>query len=146
VVTLTLAPEWAAKFAPNSDGFRPGRSAHEAIGAIVIAINTQPKYGLDADMAQCFDRIDHDALRHKLATFPMLTRPMKQWLQAGVLDNGVCTATEAGTPQGGIVSPLVAHSALHGLEAHIRAQFPGHIRLDSTQAPTVAHWKPQVIR
>lgn len=146
LVTLALEPEWEAKFEPNSSGFRPGRSAHDAIGAIFIAINKQPKYVLDADIAKCFDRIDHDALLQKLATFPMLTRPITQWLKAGVLDNGVFTETEAGTPQGGIVSPLLANSALHGLEAHIRAQFPGQIRLDSTQAPTVANWKPQVIR
>lgn len=104
LVKLALEPEWEAKFEPNSYGFRPGRSAHDAIGAIFIAINKQPKYVLDADIAQCFDRIDHDALLQKLATGPMLTRPIKKWLKAGVLDHGVFTETEAGTPQGGIVT------------------------------------------
>ena len=146
LVKLALEPEWEAKFEPNSYGFRPGRSTHDAIGAIFIAINKQPKYVLDADIAKCFDRIDHDALLQKLSTFPMLARLVKRWLQAGVLDQGVFTETEAGTPQGGIVSPLLANIALHGLEAHIRAQFPAQIRLDSDKAPTMANWKPQVIR
>lgn len=55
LVKLALEPEWEAKFEPNSYGFRPGRSTHDAIGAIFIAINKQPKYVLDADIAKCFD-------------------------------------------------------------------------------------------
>jgi RNA-directed DNA polymerase len=146
LVKLTLEPAWETKFEPNSYGFRPGRSTHDAIGAIFIAINQQPKYVLDADIAKCFDRIDHAARLHKLATFPMVERLIKRWLQAGVLDQEVFTETEADTPQGGIVSPLLATIALHGLEAHIRSQFPERIRLDAAPEPTVANWKPQVIR
>lgn len=55
LVKLALEPEWEARFEPNSDGFRPGRSVHDAIGAIFIAIEKQPKYALDADIAKCFD-------------------------------------------------------------------------------------------
>ncbi len=57
-VKLALEPEWEAKFAPNSYGFRPGRSCHDAVEAIFIAINQLPKYVLDADIAKCFDQID----------------------------------------------------------------------------------------
>jgi RNA-directed DNA polymerase len=57
-----MEPEWEARFEPNSSGFRPGRSVHDAIGAIFMAISTQPKYVLDADIATCVDRLDHDAL------------------------------------------------------------------------------------
>jgi RNA-directed DNA polymerase len=146
LVKRALEPEWEAKFEPNSYGFRPGRSPHDALGAIFIAINQQPKYVLDADIAQCFDRIDHAALLQKLATFPRLTRLITRWLKAGILDQGVFTETEAGTPQGGIASPLLANIALHGLEAHIRSKFPEQIRLDVTIEPTLANWKPQVIR
>jgi RNA-directed DNA polymerase len=145
-VKLALEPEWEAKFDPNSYGFRPGRSPHDAIGAIFIAINNQPKYVLDADIAKCFDRIDHEALLQKLATFPRLARLIKQWLKAGILDQGVFTETETGTPQGGIASPLLANIALHGLEADMRSHFPERIRLDSDKKPTFANWKPQVIR
>jgi RNA-directed DNA polymerase len=101
-VKLALEPEWEAKFEPNSYGFRPGRSVHDAIGAIFIAIEKQPKYVLDADLAKCFDRIDQTALLRKIETFPSLRRLLQSWLQAGVLDNGVFTPTEAGTPQGGV--------------------------------------------
>jgi RNA-directed DNA polymerase len=62
LVQLAMEPEWEARFAPNSYGFRPGRSVHDASGAIFIAIGKQPKYVLDADIAKGFDRIDHDAL------------------------------------------------------------------------------------
>src|SRR4249920_1849148 len=62
---LALEPEWEARFEPNSYGFRPARSAHDAIGAIFNAIKSKPKYVLDADIAKCFDRINHDALRKR---------------------------------------------------------------------------------
>ena len=55
LIKQVLEPEWEAKFEPNSYGFRPGRSVHDAIGAIFNAIKTQPKYCLDADIAKCFD-------------------------------------------------------------------------------------------
>ena len=119
-----LEPEWEAKFEPNSYGFRPGRSGHDALGAIFSAIKTQPKYGLDAAIAQGFARIAQTALLGKLQTFPQLTRPIRRWLRAGVLDQGVFTATATGTGQGSILSPLLANVALHGVEAHIRSHFP----------------------
>jgi RNA-directed DNA polymerase len=105
LVKLVLEPEWEARFEPNSYGFRPGRSVHDAIGAIFIAIEKQPKYALDADIAQCFDRIDQQALLRKIKTFPTLNRLVKAWLQAGVLDNGVFAETTTGTPQGGVATP-----------------------------------------
>src|SRR5215813_10102665 len=105
LVKIVLEPEWEARFEPNSYGFRPGRSVHDAIGAIFIAIEKQPKYALEADIAKCFDRIDQPALLRKIKTFPTLNRLVKAWLQAGVLDNGVFTETTNGTPQGGVASP-----------------------------------------
>jgi RNA-directed DNA polymerase len=57
LVKLALEPEWEARFEPNSYGFRPGRSCHDAIAAIFLSINQTPKYVLDADIAKCFDRI-----------------------------------------------------------------------------------------
>ena len=124
LIKQVLEPEWEAKFEPNSYGFRPGRSVHDAVGAIFNAIKTQPKYCLDADIAKCFERIDQTALLRKLQTFPQLSRPIRRWLKAGVLDNAVFTATETGTGQGSILSPLLANVALHGVEDHIRSHFP----------------------
>jgi RNA-directed DNA polymerase len=106
-----LEPEWEAKFEPNSYGFRPGRSAHDAIGAIYTAINKQPKYVLDADIAKCFDRIDREALLRKTGTFPTLRRLIKRWLHAGIIDNGTYIETDRGTQQGSVLSPLLANIA-----------------------------------
>src|SRR3989449_3199877 len=88
LVKMALEPEWEAKFEPNSYGFRPGRSCHDAIGAIFGGISQQAKYVLDADIAKCFDRINHDALLQKLHTTPPLRRAIRAWLKAGVLDEG----------------------------------------------------------
>ena len=119
LVKLILEPEWEAKFEPNSYGFRPGRSTHDAIEAIFKHINRKEKYVLDADISQCFDKIDHTALLEKLNTFPTLRHQIKAWLKAGVIDFGVFSKTETGTPQGGVISPLLANIALHGFEEYI---------------------------
>jgi RNA-directed DNA polymerase len=146
LVKRVLEPEWEARFEPNSYGFRPGRSVHDAIGAICIAIEKQPKYALDADIAKCCDRIDQQALLRKLKTFPALNRLVQAWLQAGVLDSGVFTATTSGTPQGGVASPLLANIALHGLEEFIRSHFPTRTRRNPEHPGQQLHWQPQVIR
>lgn len=69
---LALEPEWEARFEPNSYGFRPGRSCHDAIEAIFHGIRSKPKYVLDADIAKCYERISHEVLLAKLCTFPSL--------------------------------------------------------------------------
>jgi RNA-directed DNA polymerase len=116
---LALEPEWEAHFEPNSYGFRPGRSAHDAIEAIFNAIHKQAKYVLDADIAKCFDRIDQQALLARLHTYPTLRRAIRAWLRAGVMDGADLFPTLTGTPQGGVISPLLANIALHGLESAI---------------------------
>lgn len=114
---LALEPEWEARFEPNNYGFRPGRSAHDAIEAIHSSINKKPKYVLDADIRKCFDRINHDFLLSKLNTYPNMQRQVKAWLKAGIIDGvGETIFPETGTPQGGVLSPLLANVALHGLE------------------------------
>ncbi len=124
LVKLALEPQWEAHFEPNSYGFRPGRACHDAIEAIFQGICRQPKYVLDADIAKCFERINHQALLAKLATFPTLRRLIRQWLRAGVLDGQDLFPTDTGVPQGGVLSPLLANIALHGLETTIKAAFP----------------------
>lgn len=128
---LALEPEWEARFEPNSYGFRPGRSCQDAIQAIFHIIKQKSKYVLDADIAHCFDKIDHRALLNKLNTFPRLRRTIRAWLQAGVLEEDRWSPTSEGTPQGGCISPLLANVALHGLETAITNTFP------KNQAPTV---------
>jgi RNA-directed DNA polymerase len=142
LVKLALEPEWEAKFEPNSYGFRPGRSALDAIEAIFISLHIQAKYVLDADIAKCFDRINHKALLDKIGTFPLLRRVIQAWLEAGVLDGGTLFPTEEGTPQGGVISPLLANIALHGLEEAVTSQFPKVKLVDGVKR----EWKPTVIR
>jgi RNA-directed DNA polymerase len=108
-----------ARFEPRSYGFRPGRGCHDAVEATFNALcrkDAKRVWILDADLAAAFDRIDHSRLLDALGDFPargMVT----EWLKAGVFesDKGF-TPTEEGTPQGGVISPLLLNVALHGLE------------------------------
>ncbi|WP_448266541.1 group II intron reverse transcriptase/maturase [Nostoc sp. DSM 114159] len=120
LVKLALEPEWEAKFEPNSYGFRPGRSCMDAIEGIKVAIKQKSKYVLDADIAKCFDKIDHKKLLNKINTFPKLRRQIKAWLKSGVYDSGAWFPTDEGTPQGGVISPLLANIALHGMEKIVK--------------------------
>jgi len=144
LVKLAMEPQWEAKFEPNSYGFRPGRSCHDAIEAIYRNIRLTPKYVLDADIAKCFDRINHEAVLDKLETFPSLRRVVKAWLEAGVLDGEELFPTSEGTPQGGVISPLLANIALHGLETVVQQAFPKNAPIPgkSYWGP----WQPTVIR
>ncbi|WP_414625109.1 group II intron reverse transcriptase/maturase [Calothrix sp. CCY 0018] len=117
IVKSSLEPEWEALFEPNSFGFRPGRSCHDAVWSIKKAIQGKEKYVLDADIAKCFDRINHFSLLQKLNLRGKVRQQIKTWLKSGVIDKGVFTATSQGTPQGGCISPLLANIALHGLES-----------------------------
>jgi RNA-directed DNA polymerase len=121
LVKMAIEPQWEARFEPNSYGFRPGRSCHDAIEAIFNAIRYKPKWVLDADIAKCFDRIEHEKLLNKLDAFPAIRRQIKAWLKAGVIDTGQLFTTEEGTPQGGVISPLLANIALHGMEESIKS-------------------------
>lgn len=113
---LALEPEWESKFHEHSYGFRPGRSAQDAIEAIFNSIRKGHKHILDADISQCFDKIDHAKLLEKLNTYPSMRRQIKSWLRSGVINDGIFENTESGTPQGGVISPLLANIALHGIE------------------------------
>ena len=124
LVKLVLEPEWEARFEPNSYGFRPGRSCHDAIEAIFKSIKQKSKYVLDADISKCFDCINHTKLLSKLNTFPTLRRQIRAWLKAGVMEGKKLFPTSEGTPQGGVISPLLANIALHGLEELIKGLAP----------------------
>jgi RNA-directed DNA polymerase len=121
LVKLALEAEWEAVFETNTYGFRTGRGAHDAIGAIFNSISKKSKYVLDADLLKCFDRISQEKLLDKLNTFPKLYRQIKAWLKSGVVMDGELFPTNEGTPQGGVASPLLALIALHGLETAIRS-------------------------
>jgi len=128
LIKLALEPEWEARFEPNSYGFRPGRCAHDAIEAIFNHIRLKPKYVLDADIEKCFDKISHSALLNKLQTIRPITKLIRDWLKAGIMDNGKMSFPETGAPQGSILSPLLMNIALHGLEQAITSSKPKYNR------------------
>src|ERR1017187_5681997 len=114
-----LEPEWEARFESRSYGFRPGRSCQDAISVIhVMACGKTAKrlWVLDADLSAAFDRIDHGHILAAIGSFPG-REMIRDWLKAGVFepDKGF-TPTGEGTPQGGVISPLLMNVALHGLE------------------------------
>ena len=100
-----------------SYGFRPGRRQHDALDALAVAITrTKVNWIVDADIASFFDTVSHDWLRrfleHRIGD-PRLLRLIRKWLKAGVMEDGRVTPTEVGTPQGAVVSPLLANIYLH---------------------------------
>ena len=118
-VRNALEPEWEARFEPRSYGFRPGRGCQDAIAAIYNVCKgpwSKRTWVLDADLAAAFDRINHDHLLAAIASFPA-REMIRGWLKAGVFEAGKGFApTEEGTPQGGVISPVLLNVALHGLE------------------------------
>jgi RNA-directed DNA polymerase len=118
-VRAALEPEWEARFEARSYGFRPGRSCQDAIGAIYNTgkgPRAKRVWALDADLAAAFDKINHARLLDALGSFPA-REMIRDWLTAGVFERGKGFApTEEGTPQGGVISPLLLNVALHGLE------------------------------
>jgi RNA-directed DNA polymerase len=128
-VVNALEPEWEARFEPRSYGFRPGRGCHDAIEAVFhVARGANPRrqWLLDADLAAAFDQIDHSHLLSQLGTFPA-RKQVADWLKAGVIEKGRFAPTEQGSPQGGVISPLLLNVALHGMEsaAGVRYQRTG---------------------
>jgi RNA-directed DNA polymerase len=118
IAVSALEPEWEARFEPKSYGFRPGRGCHDAVEAIFNTVsgkNPQRRWILDADLAAAFDRIDHDHILDQIGTFPARGLVVK-WLKSGVIEKGWFTPTEEGTPQGGVISPVLLNIALHGME------------------------------
>ena len=144
LVKSALEPYWEAQFEGTSYGFRPGRSAHDAIGRIYQAINKTARYVLDADIAKCFDKINHDYLLSKVDCPYNIKRTIKQWLKSGVMDRGIFEKTKNGTPQGGVISPLLANIALHGMVEHIENHFPSTKRKEDGSLKQ--GYKPKIIR
>ena len=120
---LALSPEWEARFEADSYGFRPGRSVQDAIEAVFLGISKKPKWVLDSDISKCFEKINHKYLIDKCNTFSIMRKQIRAWLKAGILDKNELLFPIEGTPQGGVISPLLANIALHG----IRETLDNHI-------------------
>ena len=150
IAKMALEPEWEAKFEDSSYGFRPGRAAHDAIEHIFNGIGQKDKFVLDADIAKCFDKINHVELLRKINTFPKMRRQIKAWLKAGILEGDTIFPTQEGTPsakryplgQEGVISPLLANIALNGMIEEIRESYPERKRVEGRSQK----WKPIIIR
>ena len=108
---------------PNSYGFRKERSTADAIDQCHIVLSNRggARWIFEGDIKSCFDRISHEWL---MAQIPMCKTILQKWLKAGFMEKHVFYATEEGTPQGGICSPVLANMALDGLERELRGRYP----------------------
>jgi RNA-directed DNA polymerase len=126
---LALDPVAESTADPNSYGFRKDRSTADAIAQCFITLGKKhsPQWILEGDLKACFDEISHSWM---LAHIPMDKTILRKWLQAGFIDQHTLHPTEAGTPQGGVISPVAANLTLDGLEALLRERYPqlGHGR------------------
>ena len=119
---LALEPVAETTADGNSYGFRPGRSTADAIGQCFLALGKRysAPWVLEGDIQGCFDNISHEwMLRH----VPTDKEVLRKWLKAGFVENRTLFPTEAGTPQGGIISPTLANLTLDGLETLLKQRF-----------------------
>ncbi len=135
IVKNALEPEWEAKFEPCSYGFRPGRSCHDAIARLysIYRPHRNKKWIVDADITGAFDHIQHHTILEAIQGFPG-QKLIKAWLKAGIMEKQQKVQPEEGTPQGGVVSPLLANIALHGMESAIGVTYSTRKYLNGTRA------------
>ncbi|WP_313731919.1 group II intron reverse transcriptase/maturase, partial [Pseudomonas sp.] len=134
---LALSPIAETRGDPNSYGFRIERSTADAMAQLFLCLSKRASacWVLDADIEGFFDNINHDWL---LRNAPTDVRILRQWLKAGVIHKGQLHATDAGTPQGGIISPTLANLALDGLESLLK-QYLGVVRAKKLKVNVVRY-------
>ena len=123
VCKLALEPMFEAKFESTTYGFRPCRGTSDAVEKIhSFTRRLKRQYIFEGDFKSCFDTLNHEYILDKLGNFP-LKGLIKKWLEAGYLENNIFYKTNAGTPQGGIISPLLANIALDGMEKALNIKY-----------------------
>jgi RNA-directed DNA polymerase len=126
-VMQALQRSWDRTFSEHSYGFRPGRSAHQAIARAQQHIAAGSRWVVDLDLEKFFDRVNHDKLMSQVAkrvSDKRVLRVIRAWLKAGVLEDGLVSPTEEGTPQGGPLSPLLSNLVLDQLDRELELR--GH--------------------
>ena len=126
-VMQVLQGSWDNTFSESSYGFRPGRSAHQAVARAQQHIAAGYRWVVDLDLEKFFDRVNHDRLMGQIARRvhdKRLLRLIRSWLKAGVLENGLVGPTDEGTPQGGPLSPLLSNLVLDQLDRELERR--GH--------------------
>ncbi len=126
-IAQVLTPIFDPLFSPNSFGFRPGRSAHDAVRQVKQTIQDGRSYGIDVDLSKFFDTVNHDLLMNRLGRKVRDKRLLKligRYLRAGVIDKGQCLPTRLGVPQGGPLSPLLSNVVLDDLDKELEKR--GH--------------------
>jgi RNA-directed DNA polymerase len=121
-VLQVLQKRWDRTFSPSSYGFRPRRSAHQAVAAAQGFIAEGYRFVVDLDLEKFFDRVNHDILMGRIAkrvSDPQLLRLIRAFLNAGVMDDGLVSPTDEGTPQGGPLSPLLSNIVLDDLDQEL---------------------------
>jgi RNA-directed DNA polymerase len=134
---LALAPVAEMTADPNSYGFRPERSTADALQQCfnTLCRGCSPQWVLEGDIKGCFDHISHEWMLQHVPTDKVV---LQKWLKAGYIENRTLFPTEAGTPQGGIISPTLANMTLDGLEKLLAKHFPRQKWKDGK------HWRPKV--
>jgi RNA-directed DNA polymerase len=118
-VLQVFQPQWDPTFSEHSYGFRPGRSAHQAVAAVQRYMTDGLRWVVDLDLEKFFDRVNHDRLMAAIAQRVKDKRVLKlirAFLNAGVLENGLVSPTDEGAPQGGPLSPLLSNLVLDELD------------------------------
>ncbi|HDR5039395.1 TPA: group II intron reverse transcriptase/maturase, partial [Bacillus anthracis] len=126
-IAQSLTNIFDSQFSNNSFGFRPRRSAHDAVLKAKEYMNQGYKYVVDIDLEKFFDKVNHDILMHRVSERIKDKRVLKLirlYLQSGIMLNGVITRSEEGTPQGGPLSPLLANILLDDLDKELEKR--GH--------------------
>jgi RNA-directed DNA polymerase len=121
-IAQVLSPLVEPTFSPHSFGFRPKRSAHQAVKQVQGLIKQRRRIAVDVDLSKCFDRINHDLLMSKLAVHVQDKRLLAligHYLRAGIMDKGTLLPSTEGVPQGGPLSPLLSNIMLDSLDKEL---------------------------